>query len=165
MIYSFSQRINRWQNRNYSLSDVSHPSGFTLLEMLVVLVIIALLAGLVGPRLIGHTEGAKVKTAETQIKMLKGALEALYLDIGRYPTDQEGLEILRVAPPDEKVRAFWKGPYLDEAIPRDPWHNPYQYSLQSGGDRSFVLYSFGGDGQLGGTEANADLGYLPTTTK
>lgn len=136
--------------------------GFTLLEMLVVLVIIALLAGLVGPRLIGHTEGAKVKTAETQIKMLKGALEALYLDIGRYPTDQEGLDILQVAPVDEKARPFWKGPYLDEPVPRDPWHNPYQYNTQGSGNRPFSLFSFGADGQLGGVDNNADVGYLPT---
>lgn len=136
-------------------------SGFTLLEMLVVLVIIGLLAGLVGPRLFSQVDQSKVKTAETQIKMFKGTLEALRLDIGRFPTDQEGLTILRTAPNDPKIQPFWKGPYLEDAIPLDPWNNAYQYSTQGREGQPFALYSLGADGQPGGTGNNADVGYLP----
>ena len=137
------------------------PQGFTLLEMLVVLVIIALVAGLVGPRILGHAESAKVETAQTQIKMLKTALSALYLDIGRYPTDQEGLAILNTAPTDEKIKSFWKGPYLEEPVPLDPWNHPYQYSTPGSKGQPFALYSLGADGQPGGVEYNTDIGYLP----
>jgi general secretion pathway protein G len=135
--------------------------GFTLLEMLVVLVIIGLLAGLVGPRLLGQVDGAKVKTATVQIKMLKGALETMRLDIGRFPTKEEGLGLLRISPSDEKIKPLWKGPYLDEELRSDPWNRPYQYSLPGTDGQAFALYSFGADGQLGGTEYNADIGYLP----
>jgi general secretion pathway protein G len=136
--------------------------GFTLLEMLVVLVIIGLLAGLVGPRLWGQGDQAKIGTTEVQIKMLKGALVTLYLDIGRYPSDEEGLAILQTPPSDENLKPFWKGPYLDEAIPLDPWHRPYQYSAQKSEGQPFTLYSLGADGQPGGVDANADIGYLPS---
>lgn len=136
--------------------------GFTLLEMLVVLVIIGLLAGLVGPRLFTQVDAAKVKTANTQVKMLKGSLEAMRLDIGRYPTTEEGINLLRAAPADETIKTLWKGPYLDDAVPLDPWNHPYQYALApSVNGQPFVLYSLGADGQPGGAEYNADIGYLP----
>ncbi len=135
--------------------------GVTLLEMLVVLVIIGLLAGLVGPRLLGQVDIANQKTADVQVKMLKGALETMRLDIGRFPTAEEGLALLRTPPGDEKIRPFWKGPYLEEAVPQDPWHHPYQYSVPGSEGRPFALYSLGGDGQPGGEALNADIGYLP----
>ncbi len=135
--------------------------GFTLLEMLVVLVIIGLLAGLVGPRLFGKVDSSKVKTAETQIKMIKGALETLRLDIGRFPTAQEGLAILYYAPQEERLKSLWQGPYLDEAAPPDPWGTPYQYSVPGSDGRPFALYSFGADGVAGGEQLAADIGYLP----
>lgn len=135
--------------------------GFTLLEMLVVLVIIGLLAGLVGPRLFTQVDSSKVQTAKTQIKMLKGALEAMRLNIGRFPTTDEGLNLLRNPPADEKIKPLWKGPYLDEAVPLDPWNKPYQYSVPGSDGQPFALYSFGADGQLGGDGTNADIGYLP----
>ncbi|MFZ1643038.1 MAG: type II secretion system major pseudopilin GspG [Candidatus Contendobacter sp.] len=135
--------------------------GFTLLEMLVVLVIIGLLAGLVGPRLFGKVDESKVKTAQTQVKMLRGALEAMRLDIGRFPTPQEGLAILYTRPADDKLKSRWKGPYLDEAAPLDPWGNPYQYSYPGAEGQPFALYSLGGDGQPGGESYDADVGYLP----
>ena len=139
-----------------------YPSqGFTLLEMLVVLVIIALLAGLVGPRIFGHVDESKVKTAKVQIKMLKGAVGTFYLDIGRYPTSEEGLAVLRTSPSDENIKPLWKGPYLEEQLPLDPWNHSYQYSVPGSDGQPFALYSFGADGQPGGTEYNADLGYLP----
>ncbi|HSY27502.1 MAG TPA: type II secretion system major pseudopilin GspG, partial [Burkholderiaceae bacterium] len=116
--------------------------GFTLLEMLVVLVIIGLLAGLVGPKMFSKVDSSKVQTAQTQVKMLKGTLETMRLDIGRFPTTEEGLALLNDRPKDEKLSAKWKGPYLDEALPNDPWGNPYQYSVPGSNSQPFALYSF-----------------------
>jgi len=134
--------------------------GFTLLEMLVVLVIIGLLAGLVGPRMFGKVDSSKVKTAQTQIKMIKGALETLRLDVGTFPTAQEGLAVLYDPPSDQRRRKQWQGPYLDEQVPLDPWGNAYQYSVPGKDRQPFALYSFGADGQPGGSEFAADIGYL-----
>ena len=135
--------------------------GFTLLEMLVVLVIIGLLAGLVGPQLLGSGIKASIQTAEVQTKMLKGALQAMYLDIGRFPTQQEGLNLLVSPPTDDSIKAFWKGPYLEENnVPLDPWNRPYQYTFTGAGRPPFALYSFGADGQKGGTGDGADIGIL-----
>jgi general secretion pathway protein G len=136
-------------------------NGFTLLEMLVVLVIIGLLAGLIGPRIWGEADKAKIKTADTQVKMLRGALQTLYLDVGRFPTNQESLSLLWQAPADEHLKPLWRGPYLDEQVPLDPWGNPYQYSLPGSNNQPFALYSLGADGQIGGTGNAADIGYLP----
>lgn len=136
-------------------------AGFTLLEMLVVLVIIGMLAGLVGPRMFGKVDESKVKTAKTQIKMLRGSLETMRLDINRFPTEAEGLDILYHAPSDPQIAKFWKGPYLDEKTPLDPWGNPYQYSVPGKDGLPFSLYSFGADGKSGGEGLNEDLGYLP----
>lgn len=133
--------------------------GFTLLEMLVVLVIIGLLAGLIGPRLFTRVDESKVKTAKIQIRMMKGALETLRLNISRFPTVQEGLQILYSPPADEKLKLLWKGPYLDENVPLDPWGNPYQYSIPGKDGHPFVLYSLGADGKSGGEGIDSDIGY------
>jgi len=135
--------------------------GFTLLEMLVVLVIIGLLAGLVGPRLFGKVDSSKISAAETQIKMIKGALETMRLDINRFPTADEGLKLLYGPPTQEQVKKLWQGPYLDEQVPMDPWENPYQYSIPGTDGQPFALYSYGADGQAGGEGTAADIGYLP----
>jgi general secretion pathway protein G len=134
--------------------------GFTLLEMLVVLVIIGLLAGLVGPRLFSKVDASKVKTANTQIKMIKGSLEALRLDTSRFPTTQEGLDMLYHRPQDEELQQRWQGPYLDEAVPLDPWSHPYQYSVPGRDGQPIALYSLGADSKLGGEGTAADIGYL-----
>ncbi len=136
-------------------------TGFTLIEMLVVLVIIGLLAGLVGPKLFGKVDSSKVQTAQTQVKMLKSALESMRLDVGRFPTAAEGLALLNTQPQDEKLRARWHGPYLDGEIPDDPWGMPYQYSIPGSNGQPFALYSFGADGKAGGEGLDADVGYLP----
>ena len=141
----------------------TQTSGFTLLEMLVVLVIIALLAGLVGQRLWTNVDKAKVQTAQTQIKMLKNALETMRLDLSRFPTAEEGLALLRRPPADEKIKSLWQGPYLDEEVPLDPWNHPYQYAIPGADTQPFALYSFGADRQPGGSAYNADIGYLPST--
>jgi general secretion pathway protein G len=135
--------------------------GFTLLEMLVVLVIIGMLAGLVGPRLFSKVDQSKVTTAQTQVKLLRGAVESLRLDIGRYPSADEGLALLMRAPTDPALASRWRGPYLDDALPADPWGAPYQYSLPGADGQPFALYSFGADGKRGGEGDAKDIGILP----
>lgn len=145
-------------------STFSAPSaarGFTLLEMIVVLVIIGLIMGLVGPRLFSQADKAKVQSADTQVRMLKGALETMRLDIGRFPTEQEGLGLLVQRPADARLAERWSGPYLDEAVPSDPWGNPYHYSPAPAGDHPITLYSTGADGKEGGTGYDADVGFTP----
>lgn len=142
----------------------SHPAavrGFTLLEMIVVLVIIGLIMGLVGPRLFGQADRAKVQTTETQVKMLRNALMTMRLDISRLPTTEEGLKLLVSRPTDEKLASRWQGPYLDGAVPKDPWDNAYQYTTTPSANDPFSLYSFGADGKPGGEALDEDIGYLP----
>lgn len=136
-------------------------SGFTLVEMLVVMVIIGLLAGLIGPRLFSRVDDSKVQTAEVQVRMIRGGLETMRLDIGRFPTEEEGLAMLFRTPQDECLAALWRGPYLDEDVPLDPWGNPYQYSTPGRDGRPFALYSLGADGRPGGEGNDADIGFLP----
>jgi general secretion pathway protein G len=131
--------------------------GFTMIELLVVLVILGLLAGLVGPQFFGKVDSSKVRTAETQVKMLKMALQTYRLDVGQYPSS---LSDLRSAPAE--VKKYWDGPYLGENLPQDPWKNDYQYRLDSKADQGFYLYSFAADGVEGGEELNADIGYVST---
>jgi len=141
-------------------SSPLHASGFTLLEMIVVLVIIGLIMGLVGPRLFGQADKAKVQTAGTQIRMLGGALQTMRLDISRWPTESEGLALLTTKPVGEGANG-WAGPYLDEAVPNDPWGHPYQYAPQPSGSQPYTLYSFGADGVRGGEGQDADIGHVP----
>jgi general secretion pathway protein G len=135
--------------------------GFTLLEMIVVLVLIGLIMGLVGPRLFAQADKAKVQTAETQIRMIRGALETMRLDIGRYPSSEEGLRLLVERPTDPSTGRRWAGPYLDDAVPQDPWKNDYQYVLRPSANKPFSLFSLGADGRSGGEGYDSDLGYLP----
>ncbi len=132
--------------------------GFTLLEMLVVMVIIGLLAGLVGPRIFGKVDSSKVQTAQTQIKMLESAVNIMRLDVGVVPSQDQGLQWLINPPADESLRALWKGPYIEGALPVDPWNNPYQYQLPGPNNRPYAVYSFGADGKPGGDGLNADIG-------
>lgn len=135
--------------------------GFTLLEMLVVLVIVGLLAGLVGPRLFSKVDQSKVATAQAQAKLLRGAVESLRLDVGRYPSAEEGLAFLSRPPSDPRLVERWRGPYLDGPVPADPWGRPYQYSLPGAEGQPFALYSFGADGKPGGEGDARDIGVLP----
>jgi len=138
-----------------------NQTGFTMIELLVVLVILGLLAGLVGPRLFGKVDASKVKTTETQVKMLKGALQTFRLDVGNYPSTEEGLKALNKKPGSGLAAKLWQGPYLDEALPMDPWNNPYQYKLEPSSHQEFTLYSYGADGKRSGEGLNADIGYTP----
>lgn len=125
--------------------------GFTLIELLVVLVILTLLAGLVGPRLLNQLGGAKSKTAVVQIADIEKALELYKLDVGRFPTTQQGLQALNQQPADV---VGWNGPYLKGGVPNDPWGNPYQYSLTAADPQ---IVSLGADGAPGGEGENADV--------
>jgi general secretion pathway protein G len=134
-------------------------AGFTLLELLVVLAIIGLLGALIGPRLFERLEGSKVVAAQTQVRMLKTALDTMRLDIGRYPTAEEGLILLVQAPTDAQLRPRWHGPYLEGEVPLDPWGNPYQYSPVGRELNALTLYSYGPTGKPGGDA----VGFLPAS--
>jgi general secretion pathway protein G len=127
--------------------------GFTLIELLVVLVIIGLLAALVGPSLYQRISPAKESAARAQIENFATALDGFLVDVGRYPSTQEGLSALRVKPESTDK---WKGPYLKKEIPLDPWGQAYVYRApgRSGG---YEIVSYGADGREGGDGDNADI--------
>lgn len=131
---------------------VRRPGGFTLLELLVVMVIIGLLAAYVGPRYFSQIGKSEAKAALAQMDSLEKALEQFRLDVGRYPTLEEGLAALSVRPNNE---ARWQGPYLKKAVPPDPWGRPYAYRITETGDIQVI--SLGKDGVPGGDGENADL--------
>jgi general secretion pathway protein G len=132
--------------------------GFTLIEIMAVVLIIGLLTTLVGIAIIPQIDKGRVTTARTQIKNLEAALETYRMDNARFPTSEQGLEALINPPPD--VRNYQTGGYLRERrIPVDPWGNPYQYeSPGQHNDHSFDLWSFGADGSPGGEGSDADIG-------
>ena len=128
--------------------------AFTLLELLVVLVILGLLAGLVGPQVLKQLGGSKTKTASLQIKELGTALDLFRLEVGRYPSSSEGLEALLVPP--ASIRG-WNGPYLTKKnLPQDPWGNDYQYR-NPGQNGEYDLFSLGADNQEGGEGEAQDV--------
>ena len=136
--------------------------GFTLLEMLVVLAIIGLLVALVGPRLLGRLDDSKITTTETQIRMLRTSLDTLRLDIGRYPTTEEGLQLLVAAPSEPELRAKWRGPYLEGDLPKDAWGHPYNYAYSGAGHPPFALYSYGPEGKPSTDgSASKQIGIVP----
>lgn len=133
----------------------SAQSGFTLIEIMVVMAIIAMLAAMVGPRLIRQQEKAAVKAAHAQVEQLGTALDTFRLDMGRYPNGQEGLLALMQSPSGAQR---WDGPYLSKNVPLDPWDNPYQYRSPGGAGRPYDLFSFGADGAPGGDGDGTDIG-------
>ncbi len=128
-------------------------AGFTLLELLVVMVIIGLLAGYVGPRFFSQIGKSEVKAARAQIDGLEKALDQYRLDNGRYPTTEEGLKALTERP---STAIKWSGPYLKKAVPLDPWERPYIYKAP-GEHGEYDLSSLGKDGQPGGSDEAADI--------
>ena len=128
-------------------------SGFTLLELLVVMVIIGLLAGYVGPKLFAQIGKSETKVTRAQIDALQKALDQYRIDIGRYPNSEQGLAALVQRPTDEPR---WTGPYLAKAVPADPWGRPYLYT-SPGSHGDYDLQSLGKDGQPGGNGDDADL--------
>jgi general secretion pathway protein G len=129
-------------------------NAFTLVELLVVIVIIALLSSLVAPKLFGKLDSAKVKTAYTQMQMLSQALDSFRLDTGHYPTTEQGLPILWAKSSEVKN---WDGPYLPKPVKADPWGNPYHYKQPGKDGNPYDLYSLGSDGKEGGTGDAKDI--------
>jgi general secretion pathway protein G len=129
-------------------------AGFTLVEMLVVITIIGLIMGLVGPRVLSYLGESKVKTAKLQIESFSSSLDLFYLDTGRYPTGSEGLAALAQRPDSTGI---WNGPYLKTgAVPADPWGHSYVYHAPA--ERGpYEIVSLGSDGQEGGTGTAADI--------
>lgn len=133
--------------------NMKKEQGFTLIELLVVLVLISLLAGLVGPSLFNKIGSSKSKVAEAQIELLTSALSTYRLDIGTYPTTEQGLEALMERP---QGQANWDGPYLAKDLPLDPWDKPYRYELKDNYD--MVVYTLGRDNKEGGEGEDRDIG-------
>ncbi len=127
--------------------------GFTLLELLVVMVIIGLLAGYVGPKYFAQIGKSETKTARAQIDALGKALDQYRLDTGHYPNTEQGLAALNSPPSDEPK---WQGPYLQKAVPNDPWGRPYLYKYP-GEYGEYDIWSLGKDGQVGGNDESADV--------
>ena len=128
--------------------------GFTLLELLVVILIIGLLTGIVGPRFLGQIGRSEVTAARAQLDAFDKALQAYRIDTGRFPSTAQGLQALLTAPADEPR---WRGPYLRGALPLDPWGSPYQYRVPGTQGQEFDLLSLGKDRAPGGTGDDADL--------
>lgn len=127
--------------------------GFTLLELLVVVVIIGLLAGYVGPRYFEQVGRSEIRVAKAQIDAFEKALEQYRLDVGRFPSTEEGLAVLNRAPGGETK---WRGPYLKKDVPPDPWGSPYQYRAP-GSKGDYEIVSFGRDRRTGGSGEDADI--------
>lgn len=129
-------------------------AGFTIVELLVVLVILVLLASIIGPRVIGYLGSSRSKTAQVQIESMVTALELFHVDVGRYPNSSEGLAALTKANADIKG---WNGPYITKGeVPADPWGQSYKYE-SPGKQAPFELYTFGRDGKEGGSDEDADI--------
>ncbi len=129
-------------------------SGFTLLELLVVILIIGLLTGIVAPRFLGQIGRSEVTAARGQLDALDKALQAYRIDVGHFPTTSQGLRALVVQPGEEPR---WRGPYLQGDVPPDPWGSPYQYRLPGSNGRDYDLLSYGRDRAPGGTGDDADI--------
>lgn len=142
-----------YMTRFSSLPSLRKSGGFTLIELLVVLAILTLLAGLVGPRVLNQLGGAKSKTAGVQIADLEKSLELFKLDVGRFPTTEEGLQALSVKPTSANG---WNGPYIKGSVPSDPWGKPYKYISPSAGGGIEIL-TLGADGAPGGDGENVDV--------
>lgn len=129
-------------------------AGFTLLELLVVIVIIGLLAAYVGPKYFSQLGKSEVTVAKAQIEAFEKSLDTYRLDVGRYPSTEEGLNALLAAPP--AAAGKWNGPYLKKGVPLDPWGHAYQYRAP-GTKGEYDVISLGKDGQPGGEGENADI--------
>jgi len=140
---------NRGKSASRRLTGRRCGEGWTLIELLIVLIILGLLGALVAPKMFQKVGQSKQRVAKTQIGMFGTALDAYRLDVGKYPESLEGLR-------SESEAKNWDGPYLPKNIPNDPWGNPYQY-VAPGEHGEYDLYSLGADGQEGGEGENADI--------
>lgn len=130
-----------------------NKNGFTLIELLIVMVILGLMAALVGPRLFGHIGKSEQKAARSQITLFKTTLGLYRLDVGKFPTTEQGLQALREKPDGVEN---WDGPYLEGDVPLDPWKHPYVY-VYPGQHGDYDIVSLGADGQPGGQDENKDI--------
>ena len=126
--------------------------GFSLIELLIVMVIMGLLAALVGPRMFGKVGKSKQNAARSQMALFETALDTYRLDVGKYPSAEQGLQALRTKPSDEEK---WDGPYLPKSVPKDPWGHPYVYSRTDNGEVEMI--SLGADGTEGGEGEDKDI--------
>jgi general secretion pathway protein G len=136
-------------------AGLAAKAGYSLLEILIVLAIIAMIAAFVGPRLFALLDHAKVTTARVQVRALETALQTMELDIGRYPTQGEGLDMLVKA--DPKTITGWQGPYLSGGLPKDPWGHAYVYEAPPNATDPPKVHSLGSDGKPGGEGNAADI--------
>lgn len=141
-------------NSPKSFRVIRRTTGFTLLELLVVVLILGLLASFVAPRYFSQIGKSEVQVARAQMDAFEKALDQYRLDVGRYPSSEQGLRSLVERPAAE---AKWNGPYLKKAVPADPWGRPYQYRAPGSNGREFDLTSLGKDGRVGGQGEDADL--------
>lgn len=149
------------------MNDVAHEGsrarawrrmrGFTLIEIMVVVLIIGLLAAVIVPSIMNRVDDAKISKAKQDIRSLETALQMFYLDNSKYPTTEQGLTALVQPPTDPSIRHWKPGGYL-ERVSKDPWGNDYQYALPGAHGKQYDLYSLGADGQPGGEGINADIG-------
>ena len=149
-------KIFRAERAGTPLKRQQAAHGFTLLELMVVLAILALLGGLVGPKVLDYLGKAKSRTAIVQIAELEKTLDNFKLDVGRYPTTEEGLDALVKRPASANL---WSGPYIKE-VPKDPWNNPYKYANPGAGG-GVEIRSLGAVGVAGGDGENADIRNKP----
>lgn len=131
--------------------------GFTLIELLVVILILAILAALIVPRIVSRQDQAKIGAAKSDIRTLSNMVNTFKLDTGRYPTTEEGLSVLRVAPSDADG---WKGPYLEKDVPLDPWQSDYVYEYPGPDGSDFLIECYGADKAPGGEGDAADISNL-----
>ncbi len=146
-------RVKDGTGRAKFRANAASCAGFTLIELIVVVAIIGLLAGLVVPQFIKQEEKATAKAVKAQIELLGTALDTFRLDVGRYPTSQEGLQALNQKPGGLER---WDGPYLKKEVPADPWGKPYVYK-SPGEHGPYEILSYGADGAPGGQDNNRDI--------
>lgn len=133
-------------------------AGFTLIELIVVIAIIATLAAVVAPAVFGHVGDARVNAAKSQVEVFSLALDSYNLDNGAHPSTEQGLQALRVLPVVGEPPRNWRGPYLRKAVPMDPWGRPYIYLAPGRANPTgYDLYSLGRDGRTGGEREDADI--------
>ena len=148
---------NRSAQRSPRGANRLRRSGFTLIELLVVIAIIATLASIVAPQIFGNVGDARRNTAKSQLQILALAIDSYRLDTDAFPTTQQGLDPLRTPPQQMDSISVWRGPYLRQTIPLDPWGRQYVYvSPGVANPTSFDLYTLGKDGRVGGTGEDAD---------
>ena len=140
------------------MSGLAHSRGFTLIELMVVVIIIGLLAAVIVPQVVGRVDDARISKTKQDIQAISTALTFYRLDNFKYPTTDQGLRALVQQPSDPSIRNWKPGGYIQSGSAKDPWGNDYQYVSPGASGRDYDLFSFGADGQQGGEGANADIG-------